>query len=1100
MNVVLLVAEPRAGCSGHVVAGLARVLGCRGHRVQVVCSSSVPSGGASRCWDEVDGGLLPLPDLSKARFDVIVATSWLTLELARMFPHAAGGYWLLEYAPDRLSGRQAEVARHGFDANMVLMAASPALQARVETRHGLTSHVVMPGVPPSVAASGSDEGAGTILLAGGKATDEDVRTLGRMVRDRRPETGVRRLGTPTEADDMPVASPDALTREELAQLCAGAALTIWAGCALEYPLVPFLCAAAGRPTVAVAEGLELSPLRPGESMITAELRRPKQAARAIADLLNDAEARASLGAAARSAVAAMTWEAAAQALEEAFERATDRSRGTRGPEAQPVEASVELGAVDVERGLSVVDSPDSRREPAQIGGTECLRLSRTPRAGPVAYFVLAEEWGRPGLQPYVTVEYFDLGEVEWCLEYDPVRLPGDRRSGFVATPAVRNGNTLAWRRAAFHLPDCLFQRTCNLGDFRVHALNAGDTDLYLRTVALQTTKPPAEVPLLGVPDDQGVARITFGEATQELGVQFVDSPDSLSELGQAGGAPCRIARRTPFAGPVLYLRLDPRFVRPEMEAYITVSYYDAGEGEWCLEYERRGAGPEEEFARTLPVRLRSTGEWRTVTFPVTDAVFRRHCNLGDFRLHASNRSSDTLCIAAVTVNRERPEVPLLGLPDDQGAACITFGEVTQELGVQLVDSPDSRSEPGQVAGVACQVARRSPLAGPVLYFRIDPRFVRPAMEAYITVTYCDTGGGEWFVEYERRGAEPEEEYARTLPVRLRNTGEWRMVTFPVTDAVFRRHCNLGDFRIHAYSPSSEALCIAAVSVGREPPEGAALVGVRPDQKTVSVVLGPVPETTGLWAIESPDSVLQPFADQTGSGVRVLRAPENGPVVYFRLDPRFVREGGSYYVTVDYLDAGAEAWIVEYPAWDRDFEPGQFEGTLSVQQTDSGEWRRVTFCLPNARLARACNLGDFRVHAFEPQAQSITLARVQVSKERPSEPGKFIGIAGDDAVISVALQERSEGAGLEQFDSTDAVSAPAVVAGRQCRRVYNPLSSPQAYFRMDHRFVTPNTPVAITLEFLDVGTNYLGLEYDSTDQSVQRVPENLGAFKPAGAIR
>lgn len=133
------------------------------------------------------------------------------------------------------------------------------------------------------------------------------------------------------------------------------------------------------------------------------------------------------------------------------------------------------------------------------------------------------------------------------------------------------------------------------------------------------------------------AEITLGAVNRGRFITLLDTADSVTRDDELEGRWCRLPLGLYMlfnVADVLSVGLD----RPNVT--IAVDYLDVGEGVFYIEYDSSdrevlivpslpGA-----FKATRQVALEGTGEWRTATFEIGDAVFANRCNGGDFRITA----------------------------------------------------------------------------------------------------------------------------------------------------------------------------------------------------------------------------------------------------------------------------------------------------------------------------------------------------------------------------------------------------------------------------------------------------------------------------------
>lgn len=91
------------------------------------------------------------------------------------------------------------------------------------------------------------------------------------------------------------------------------------------------------------------------------------------------------------------------------------------------------------------------------------------------------------------------------------------------------------------------------------------------------------------------------------------------------------------------------------------------------------------------------------------------------------------------------------------------------------------------------------------------------------------------------------------------------------------------------------------------------------------------------------------------------------------------------VEVDYFDGGDAPFFLEYDSADDQVlvvpdRPGAFKATEPQLLTGSGEWRTATFRIPDARFAKRCNGGDFRITSPETR---LFVSAVRVRRDEAS---------------------------------------------------------------------------------------------------------------------
>lgn len=146
--------------------------------------------------------------------------------------------------------------------------------------------------------------------------------------------------------------------------------------------------------------------------------------------------------------------------------------------------------------------------------------------------------------------------------------------------------------------------------------------------------------------------VELGERNRSRFVTELNMADSRTEAVEIDG----VAARTTL-GRYMLFAVDDSLAgggrHPRVR--VDVEYLDRGTGVFLLEYdssdetvtvvpERPGAFK----ASTERINLDDTGEWRTATFELSDARFRKRCNGGDFRVTAPD---GTVTVRRVAVSR-----------------------------------------------------------------------------------------------------------------------------------------------------------------------------------------------------------------------------------------------------------------------------------------------------------------------------------------------------------------------------------------------------------------------------------------------------------------
>jgi len=145
---------------------------------------------------------------------------------------------------------------------------------------------------------------------------------------------------------------------------------------------------------------------------------------------------------------------------------------------------------------------------------------------------------------WVTVEYLDIANTPWRLEYDSVNNP------FWATAAVVPQNTGQWKLATFNLPDALFEmREPPSTDLRIDDYNTQGQTHYFNRVWITKSRPtgqPPQMPIL--PDVRLIAGSSrdipinaLDSSGKPLAVSLATAPGFASLQGAAGSQKIHLA-------------------------------------------------------------------------------------------------------------------------------------------------------------------------------------------------------------------------------------------------------------------------------------------------------------------------------------------------------------------------------------------------------------------------------------------------------------------------------------------------------------------------------------------------------------------------------
>jgi len=131
------------------------------------------------------------------------------------------------------------------------------------------------------------------------------------------------------------------------------------------------------------------------------------------------------------------------------------------------------------------------------------------------------------------------------------------------------------------------------------------------------------------------------------------------------GKPCWLSKVEDHSGIYLMCDIDDGFTSKEAISYdITVEYFDRGKGCFVVQYKDSG-----DYV-TTPAQLKDTGQWKSHTFHLENALLNNGIGGADFRIGLWGRnmgfSSEDVAFASVTVRKSPLSVQLVSKVDKVG--------------------------------------------------------------------------------------------------------------------------------------------------------------------------------------------------------------------------------------------------------------------------------------------------------------------------------------------------------------------------------------------------------------------------------------------------
>ncbi|OPH55988.1 hypothetical protein BC351_29270 [Paenibacillus ferrarius] len=248
----------------------------------------------------------------------------------------------------------------------------------------------------------------------------------------------------------------------------------------------------------------------------------------------------------------------------------------------------------------------------------------------------------------VTVKYWDEGNGKMVLQYDSTTAP------FKDAPLFTYTDTKQWKTQTFTLTDAKFANRTNDADFRIGIEGAGapaSTNVDLKVASVSVMKQPK----VAVTD---TVSITLGATTLNNGItaKAGDYAQGLQTGVLQGKGYWQTNKGAPSPGTLyLYMNVDDSFLynNQDQDVYVTVEYFDQGNGSIALQYDADSAA----FKSAPLFTYTNTNKWRTTTFKLSDAKFANRANGADFRIGIAGAGAPAnntdLYVASVKVTKSK---------------------------------------------------------------------------------------------------------------------------------------------------------------------------------------------------------------------------------------------------------------------------------------------------------------------------------------------------------------------------------------------------------------------------------------------------------------
>ncbi|MEK5254670.1 glycosyl hydrolase family 28-related protein [Paenibacillus sp. FSL F4-0125] len=250
----------------------------------------------------------------------------------------------------------------------------------------------------------------------------------------------------------------------------------------------------------------------------------------------------------------------------------------------------------------------------------------------------------------VTVDYYDEGSGKFLLQYDA------QSSAFKDGEVFQYGDAKTWKSKTFTLKDVRFANGTNNADMRLSVegggIDAVNKDLKVASITI-TKKLKA--------DTQNAVSIKLGNQVVSDGITASpgDGPATGLQSGILDGKDYwRTNQSVSVSDPgqnILYFYFnvdnDYLFQNKTQDVFVTVEYYDRGNGSMVLQYDTESAP----FKDAPLYTYKNTNSWKTYTFKLSDANFANGTNGADFRIGVSGAGAPAnnpeLYLSSVTINK-----------------------------------------------------------------------------------------------------------------------------------------------------------------------------------------------------------------------------------------------------------------------------------------------------------------------------------------------------------------------------------------------------------------------------------------------------------------
>jgi len=315
------------------------------------------------------------------------------------------------------------------------------------------------------------------------------------------------------------------------------------------------------------------------------------------------------------------------------------------PEPPPEYArpNIELGETNIEMGVKLVQAEDGATTVRTEGGRAGRTTTGTSPGG-YMFFAADEDYVTAADRTLsIEVKYYDEGTAPLTLAYNST-------TSSSSSLQLARTDTKAWKTYAFTLTDAAFARGLGGGaaDFRLF-----DNGVPLLISAVTVSKPYQV---------ENEVSILLKDYALQQGIMFkplshYDGDFKIETIGGKTAYATEPNKNVNGDWPnnnYLYFAVDSDVIpSTQEELYIDITYFDQGTTSFELQYNNTASDDPPYYAGIVAVVGASrtdTNEWKTYTFHITNAQFKRkfHSGFADFRF---SDKGDKLYVSKIVIRK-----------------------------------------------------------------------------------------------------------------------------------------------------------------------------------------------------------------------------------------------------------------------------------------------------------------------------------------------------------------------------------------------------------------------------------------------------------------